>query len=118
MEWTGTADSVTSDIVSSWAATPTLIANAAYSNTPSDLALGASYQQYSFTVTLGQNFTNLILFFWTPEQEAQNDKLSEILAKVEAIRESMELDEIVVKAYFKGDESEEELEAQEVETNQ
>ncbi len=73
VEWTGTADTVTSDIVSSWAATPTLIANAAFVNTPADLALTGTMQQFSVTVTLGSTFNNLIVFLWTPAAEAQND---------------------------------------------
>lgn len=73
IEWTGTADSVTSDVVSSWSATPGLIANAAFINTPADLALTATMQQFSITVTLGTTFNNLVLFIWTPSTEAQND---------------------------------------------
>jgi hypothetical protein len=73
VEWTGTADAVTSDIVSSWAATPTLIANSAFINTPADLALTATMQQFQVTVTLGSTFNNLVLFVWTPAAEAQND---------------------------------------------
>ncbi len=73
VEWTGTADTVTSDIVSSWAATPTLIANATFINTPGSLSLTSSWAQFSFTVTLGTTFNNLIFTVWTPSTEAQND---------------------------------------------
>jgi hypothetical protein len=73
VEWTGTGDSVTSDIVSSWAATPTLIANAAFANTPSDLTVTSSMAQFTITATLGTSFNNLIVFVWTPNEEAQND---------------------------------------------
>jgi len=74
VEWTGTADSVTSDIVSSWAANPTLIANAAFVGTPADFALSsAPGSQFSVTATLGTTFTNLILFVWTPAAEALNN---------------------------------------------
>lgn len=73
IEWTGTEDAVTSDFVASWAATPTLVAGAAFANTPADLALTGSWQQFQITVTLGQTFTNLAWFIWTPAAEAQND---------------------------------------------
>jgi hypothetical protein len=73
VEWTGTADTVTSDIVSAWAASPTLIANAAYAAQTTDCALTATYAQYSVTATLGTTFNNLVLFVWTPSTEAQND---------------------------------------------
>lgn len=73
VEWTGTADSVTSDIVSSWAATPTLIANATAVNTPADLALTGTMAQFNITATLGSSFNNLILFVWSSAAEAQND---------------------------------------------
>lgn len=73
VEWTGTADSPTRDIVSSWGATPSLISNAAFVNTPADLALTGVMQQFSITVTLGTTFNNLGIFIWTPSTEAQND---------------------------------------------
>lgn len=73
VEWTGTADTVTSDIVSAWAATPTLIANAAFVNTPADLALSGTMAQLQATATLGSTFNNLILFVWAAAEEAQND---------------------------------------------
>ncbi len=70
VEWTGTADAFTKDIVSSWAATPTLIANAAFINTPADLTLAANYTEFSITVTLGTTFNNLGIFIWTPLAES------------------------------------------------
>jgi hypothetical protein len=73
IEWTGTADTVTSDVVSSWNSTPTLIANAAFINTPADLTTSSAWAQYSITITLGATFNNLVLFIWTPNTEAQND---------------------------------------------
>jgi hypothetical protein len=73
VEWTGTADSVTSDIVSSWAATPTLIANAAFLNTPADFSTNGTFAEFSTTVTVGATANNLILFIWTPNAEDQNE---------------------------------------------
>lgn len=73
VEWTGTEDVVTSDIVSSWAASPTLVANASYAAASGDLSLDSDFVEYSVTATLSSSFTNLILFVWTPNSEAQND---------------------------------------------
>jgi hypothetical protein len=73
VEWTGTADTVTSNIISGWAATPTLIANAAFVNTPEDHAITGTYTRITVTATLGTTFNNLILFIWAPNAEAQND---------------------------------------------
>jgi hypothetical protein len=72
-EWTGAVDNVTSDVVSSWGATPTWIASFACANTPADITINSSWAQYSISATLGSSFNNLVLFIWTPNTEAQND---------------------------------------------
>lgn len=72
-EWTSTADTITKDVVSSWAATPTWISNFACKNTPSDITISSSWSQSTTTVTLGTSVNNLILCVWTPNAEAQND---------------------------------------------
>jgi len=67
--WSGTADTVTSDIVSAWngeGSNPTLIANATYENTPANLSLTTSYATYSITANVDTASTkNLILFIWS-----------------------------------------------------
>jgi len=67
--WSGTADTVTSDIISAWGAegtNPTLIANATYENTPANLNLTTSYATYSVTAPIDTASTqNLILFIWS-----------------------------------------------------
>jgi len=67
--WSGTADTVTSDIISAWGAegtNPTLIANATYENTPANLNLTTSYATYSVSGTVDTASTqNLILFIWS-----------------------------------------------------
>ena len=67
--WSGTADTVTSDIISAWGVegtNPTLIANATYENTPANLNLTTSYASYSFSATVDTASTqNLILFIWS-----------------------------------------------------
>lgn len=67
--WSGTADTVTSDIISAWGAegtNPTLIANATYENSPANLNLTTSYATYSVSGAVDTASTkNLILFVWS-----------------------------------------------------
>jgi hypothetical protein len=67
--WSGTADTVTSDIISAWGAegtNPTLIANATYENSPANLSLTTSYATYSVSAAVDTASTkNLILFIWS-----------------------------------------------------
>jgi len=67
--WSGTADTVTSDIISAWGVegtNPTLIANATYENTPANLNLTTSYASYSVSAAVDTASTkNIILFIWS-----------------------------------------------------
>jgi hypothetical protein len=67
--WSGTADTVTSDIISAWnveGTNPTLVANATYENTPANLNLTTSYATYSVTATVDTASTsNIIVFIWS-----------------------------------------------------
>ena len=67
--WSGTADTVTSDIISAWGVegtNPTLVANATYEATPSNLSVTTSYATYSVSATVDTASTkNLILFVWS-----------------------------------------------------
>jgi hypothetical protein len=67
--WSGTADTVTSDIVSAWnveGTNPTLVANATYENTPVNLNLTTSYATYSVTATVDTASTkNIAVFIWS-----------------------------------------------------
>jgi hypothetical protein len=67
--WSGTADTVTSDIISAWGVegtNPTLIANATYENSPANLNLTTSYASYSVSAAVDTaSTTNLILFIWS-----------------------------------------------------
>jgi hypothetical protein len=69
VSWSGTADTVTSDIVSSWnveGTNPTLIANATYENSPVNLNLTTSYATYSVSAAVDTASTkNIILFIWS-----------------------------------------------------
>jgi len=67
--WSGTEDTVTSDIVSAWeveGTRPTLIANATYENTPANLNLTTSYATYTISAAVDTASTkNIILFIWS-----------------------------------------------------
>ena len=69
--WSGTADTVTSDIISTWNAdgtTPTLIANATFENTPVDLGVTTDWATYSVTATVDTaNAKNIIVFIWSDD---------------------------------------------------
>jgi hypothetical protein len=67
--WSGTVDSVTSDIISAWGAegtNPTLIANATYENSPANLNVTTSFATYSVTANVDTASTsNIIIFIWS-----------------------------------------------------
>jgi hypothetical protein len=67
--WSGTANTVTSDIISAWGAegtNPTLIANATYENTSANLNVTTSYATYSVTASVDTaSTTNIIVFIWS-----------------------------------------------------
>ena len=67
--WSGTADTVTSQIISAWGAEgtdPTLIANATFENTPANLSVTTSYATYTLTANVDTASTkNLIVFIWS-----------------------------------------------------
>ena len=74
VQWTGTADVITSDIVSSWNAAgtnPTLIANASYVNTPANINPSITWTAYDgtnaqpMTGTVSSSAKNLIVFIWS-----------------------------------------------------
>jgi hypothetical protein len=67
--WSGTADTVTSDIISAWGAegtNPTLIANATYENSPANLNVTTSWATYSVSAAVDTASTNnIIVFIWS-----------------------------------------------------
>lgn len=70
VSWSGTADSVTSDIISTWGAegtNPTLIANATYENTPANLSVTTSWATYKIeNIAVDTASTkNIIVFIWS-----------------------------------------------------
>ena len=73
LSWEGTADTVTSDVISSWAGggtVPTWATNWAQfdATSPTLMALTTDSQKFSFTVGLGpQGFNNLALVVWVDD---------------------------------------------------
>jgi hypothetical protein len=79
--WSGTEDTVTSDIISAWNAdgtTPTLIANATFENTPADLSVTASWARYELSANIDTASTkNIIIFIWS--DDATNPQAGDFL---------------------------------------
>jgi hypothetical protein len=81
LEWTGTADSVTSDVVNDWTSgtytsgnffnSTTLTVTQVGSITPS----AATITDWSMTATVGSSANNVIVFFWTEGTAAQSSTL-------------------------------------------
>jgi hypothetical protein len=67
--WSGTADSVTSDIISAWGAegtNPTLIANATFENSPANLNVTTDWATYTVSAPIDTASTNnVIVFIWS-----------------------------------------------------
>lgn len=81
LEWTGTEDSVTSDVVLSWAST-TFTTNSFFINSTLSINGPNSYTtikdtwvDFKYTVTLGALFNNLIVFGYLSGTQAQNTTL-------------------------------------------
>lgn len=68
LAWSGTADSVTSDVVSVWGASgtnPTLVANWTAENTAADLTLTTAFQTFSVTAAIDTaSATNIAVFLY------------------------------------------------------
>lgn len=73
ISWSSTADSVTSDVVGTWAGAgtdPTLAANWTYENTPSDLTLTTSYQTFTISASIDTASTvNVGVFIWCDDTD-------------------------------------------------
>ncbi|GAH03491.1 unnamed protein product, partial [marine sediment metagenome] len=75
LSWNSTADTVTSDIVASWAATPTFVANWTAENTPADLTVTSSYTTVKVEniAVDTASMANIALFIWLPNEETITD---------------------------------------------
>lgn len=71
LSWSSTADSVTSDVVSSWNASgtvPTFAANWTAENTPTNLNVTTSWARYSVTATVDTaSMANVAVFIWNDD---------------------------------------------------
>ena len=69
LAWDSTADILTSDVVSSWAATPTLAANWFFENTPANVSVTTGFTKVTIEdIDIDQaNMNNLALFIWVPD---------------------------------------------------
>jgi hypothetical protein len=79
LSWSGTQDTLTSDVVSSWEATntaPTLVANWTYENVPSRLALVAdtwtTYKIENISIDTAST-TNIAVFIWLDDTDSTVD---------------------------------------------
>lgn len=78
LEWTGTANAVTSDVVLSWTSTTFTAGNFFLGSGLTVTATGSTaltantLTSISLSATLGSSFNNLIVFFWTDSTQAQN----------------------------------------------
>lgn len=72
LEWTGTADSITSDVVGTWGSAgtnPTLATNWAYLGTPANLGVTTSWAPYRVEgLTVGASANNLAIFAWVDDE--------------------------------------------------
>jgi len=77
LTWAGTADAVTSDVVSSWGATPTWAANWTQENTPADLTVTSSWTEVVIENIILDSATinNLALAIWLPNAETIGDTI-------------------------------------------
>ncbi len=89
LEWTGTADTVTSDVVSNWASNLTFATNWAALNTPANLALTTSEQTFKVeNLTVGASCNNLAVFVWVDDTDCAVDDILQ-LGEVQLVRGSV-----------------------------
>lgn len=89
LEWTGTADAVTSDVVYNWASDLTFATNWAALNTPANLALTTSEQTFKVeNLTVGASCNNLAVFVWVDDTDCAVDDILQ-LGEVQVVRGSV-----------------------------
>ncbi len=74
LSWSGTADTVTADPISAWASTPTYAANFTQVAATESVVSNA-YRDVKVSAIVPGSCNNLIVFVWTPDQEASGDSL-------------------------------------------
>lgn len=90
LEWTSTADSVTSDVVAAWGAgNPTLAASWAYIGTPAAISISGTRARKAVNgLTVGTSTNNLAVFIWTDAVEASGDLWNVARVKLEIADEA------------------------------
>jgi hypothetical protein len=89
LEWTSTADTVTSDVVADWASDLTFATNWAALNTPANLALTTSEQTFKVeNLTVGASCNNLAVFVWVDDTDCAADDILQ-LGEVQLVRGSV-----------------------------
>jgi hypothetical protein len=88
VQWTGTTDSITRDIVSAWdteGTNPTLVTSWSYVNSsPTDLGVTTSWVRYSVTGTISASANNIGVFIWCDDTTFDaSDTLTIAAAKLE-----------------------------------
>lgn len=75
LSWSSTADSLTSDVVGTWAATPTWATNWAANATPADLTVTSSWTTVKVeNIAIDETtVNNLALVIWLPNEETIGD---------------------------------------------
>lgn len=75
LSWSSTADSITSDVVGTWAATPTWATNWADNATPADLTVTSSWTTVKVeNIAIDEaTVNNLALAIWLPNEETIGD---------------------------------------------
>lgn len=83
ISWTGTADSVTRDVVSDWeneGVNPTLVTSWTYENIPSDLSLTTDYQLFKIeNISIGKGTNNVAVFIWIDDTDASAGPPADVL---------------------------------------
>lgn len=90
IEWTGTADTVTSDFVNDWTS-GTFTAGAFFKSTSTTITATGStaltantFAKIALTGTVGSSAQNVVVFFWTDSTQAQTSTLDVGLAQLES----------------------------------
>lgn len=86
IEWTGTADALTSDVIATWngGSPPTLAANWSFVGTPTTLAATSSRQRFvQNELNIGASINNLAVLIWSFDQQGSGDFFNVARVKLE-----------------------------------
>lgn len=110
LEWAGTADSLTSDVVGTWGAgNPTLAANWSYIGTPAAITIDGTRTRYAVEgLTVGASTNNLAVFIWTDAVEASGDLFNVVRVQLERgpvatefVARSYGIEELLIKQFLR-----------------